>query len=291
MFTTANMGLTCWNLLTDVFSHSQLEANFQALDGHNHTSGQGVQIPTGGIANGAITTAKLATNAVADSNIQAATITLDKLAAGVARFAPLETTAGTVTAVDGQLLFCYGGGAQTVNLPASPSTGATVAVIAVNPSTVVTVQGNGHQFEGVGIGAASSFQLGTPGAKSWLVFDGLYWVQLAGQQDTGWQALSLATNIASGGYGAAARLQGDIVRLKGTLTNNTGGGDSATIATLSAGLRPSATINLAVGMTGGGTVACEVMQINTSGNLALPVTGEFPSGYTVSLDGLTFSLS
>lgn len=74
MFTSPNMGLTVWNLLSDLFSHVQLENNWIAVDGHNHTTGQGVQIPTGGIANGAITSSKIATGAVGSAQIAAGAI-------------------------------------------------------------------------------------------------------------------------------------------------------------------------------------------------------------------------
>lgn len=56
---TTNMGLKIWNLLTDLFSHTDLANNFAILDAHNHSNGQGVQIPTGGLAPGAVTNAIL----------------------------------------------------------------------------------------------------------------------------------------------------------------------------------------------------------------------------------------
>lgn len=69
MITTPNMALKLWNLIGDLFDHSQLENNFTALDQHDHSSGKGVQIGTAGIAPGAIT----------DPLIAAGTITGDKL--------------------------------------------------------------------------------------------------------------------------------------------------------------------------------------------------------------------
>jgi hypothetical protein len=64
MFTTPNMGLTAWDLGTDPYDHAQLATNFAAIDSHDHTTGKGLQIPTDGILNSAITSAKLAGNAV-----------------------------------------------------------------------------------------------------------------------------------------------------------------------------------------------------------------------------------
>lgn len=54
-----NMGLKVWNLLTDPYDHAQLAENWAKVDQHNHESGKGVQIPTGGIKDGAVTKAKL----------------------------------------------------------------------------------------------------------------------------------------------------------------------------------------------------------------------------------------
>jgi hypothetical protein len=60
---TPNMGLTAWNSVTDVWSHEQLANNFRMLDEHDHSSGKGRQIPTGGIEDGAVTRSKLSPEA------------------------------------------------------------------------------------------------------------------------------------------------------------------------------------------------------------------------------------
>jgi hypothetical protein len=60
-FTTAKMGLTVWNLLTDLYDHTQLANNWAKVDYHDHSPGKGVQIPTDGLADGAVTGSKLAT--------------------------------------------------------------------------------------------------------------------------------------------------------------------------------------------------------------------------------------
>lgn len=67
------MGLALWNLLGDKYSHTQLANNFAKLDLHRHVPGQGAQIPTAGIEDGAITAAKLApgANAIADDSVTA----------------------------------------------------------------------------------------------------------------------------------------------------------------------------------------------------------------------------
>ena len=77
--TLPNMGLVKWDLTSDPYSHSQLAANFQALDDHDHPAGKGKQIPTGGIADGAITSAKIADGTIATVDLADASVTLAKL--------------------------------------------------------------------------------------------------------------------------------------------------------------------------------------------------------------------
>jgi hypothetical protein len=65
MITTPYMGLAAWNSVTDEWNHEQLASNFRKLDEHDHSGGKGLQIPTGGIEDGAVTTSKLAPSALA----------------------------------------------------------------------------------------------------------------------------------------------------------------------------------------------------------------------------------
>lgn len=67
--TTPYMGLKVWNLLTDSFDHTQFAENLAKLDQHTHAEGKGLKIPTGGIEDGAISTAKLATDSVTDAKL------------------------------------------------------------------------------------------------------------------------------------------------------------------------------------------------------------------------------
>lgn len=57
--TSPSMGLKIWNLLTDPYDHAQLADNWAKVEQHDHTEGKGVQIPTAGIAAGAISATKL----------------------------------------------------------------------------------------------------------------------------------------------------------------------------------------------------------------------------------------
>lgn len=59
--TSTKMGLRIWNLLSDLYDHTQLADNFAKIDFHDHSPGRGVLIPTEGLADAAVTAAKLAT--------------------------------------------------------------------------------------------------------------------------------------------------------------------------------------------------------------------------------------
>jgi hypothetical protein len=61
-FTSPKMGLRIWNLLTDLYDHAQLADNWAKVDYHDHSPGKGVQVPTEGLADGAVTGPKLATS-------------------------------------------------------------------------------------------------------------------------------------------------------------------------------------------------------------------------------------
>lgn len=76
---TPSMGLKRWNLPNDVYSYVELSDNFALIDSHDHTLGKGNQIPTAGIANLAVDSTKLASDAVTISKIPVNTITGDRV--------------------------------------------------------------------------------------------------------------------------------------------------------------------------------------------------------------------
>lgn len=92
MYSTVNMGLTSWDQISDNFNHTQMDANWKAIDSHDHSFNKGVQINTAGIAANAVTTgliapqavtnAQIAPNAVATSNIQNQAVTNAQIAPG-----------------------------------------------------------------------------------------------------------------------------------------------------------------------------------------------------------------
>lgn len=212
------------------------------------------------------------------------------LTLGAPFLTPVASSAASITAAAGQAIVAFASTAQTIDLPPSPAAGSVVAVTALNASGSApkTIAASGsNAINGVGLSTVASFLLGTSGASVMLMWDGGHWEVVAGQQDTGWQPLSLSANIASGGYGASARLVGDRVWLKGYLQNNTGSTDSGTVATIPSGMRPSATLALGLVVNvGGGSIE---WTINTSGALSCP-TGFAGGGY-VYLDDHSYTLS
>jgi hypothetical protein len=79
MAVTPNMGLTTWPNLSDVFNHTQLAANFTALDTHDHTSTKGVQVGVGGLAPLTVGTGQLQDQSVATTKLADLGVTTAKL--------------------------------------------------------------------------------------------------------------------------------------------------------------------------------------------------------------------
>lgn len=77
--TTPNMGLISWDLSSDPYDHTQLAANFNTLDSHNHTAGSGAIITTPAIEDLAITTGKLAGSSVTTAKIADNSVTKAKM--------------------------------------------------------------------------------------------------------------------------------------------------------------------------------------------------------------------
>lgn len=73
-----NIGIAVWNEQTDHYNHDQLADNFMKVEFHDHSPGRGMQIPTEGLQDGAVTAAKLApgSNAIEDASITTAKIAL-----------------------------------------------------------------------------------------------------------------------------------------------------------------------------------------------------------------------
>lgn len=118
--TSPKMGLKVWNLLTDPYDHAQLADNWAKVDQHDHTEGKGAQIPTGGIADGAITASKIDPTALPTLSLADNSVTTAKILNGAVTNAKLGTgsvTSGTI--LDGTI--------QTADIKAANVTTALVA--------------------------------------------------------------------------------------------------------------------------------------------------------------------
>lgn len=104
---TANMGLTKWTDLNDFFSHSQLGANWDAIDAHDHSPGHGAPLGSDSFAGGAISTTKLqdgsvtavklGSNSVTTAKLNNLAVTTGKIADGAVTMAKLASTVSSGT--------------------------------------------------------------------------------------------------------------------------------------------------------------------------------------------------
>ncbi len=99
-FTDPSVSFDIPALVTDPFDADYVIKVLKALDLHTHVAGFGAQIPTAGIANLAITAAKLALLAVATGNIQDSAVTADKIADAAVTTAKLADSAVTAAKAD-----------------------------------------------------------------------------------------------------------------------------------------------------------------------------------------------
>ncbi len=196
--------------------------------------------------------------------------------ADIANVAPVLSVAGS------RVLAAPSG---TLTLPA-PSPGALVTIQAASsvtgasPATIAYGSGGGKIF-GVGLSSSgvASFPLGTPFASVTLEGDaaGTNWLIVGGQHDSGWVAVTLGGGVSNAGYTASARLQGDVVRLKGLLS-----GTSITAwGTIPTALRPTQTVQFNNYLAGNGF---EI--VASTGNMQ---TASAANQW--GLDGMTYTIS
>jgi hypothetical protein len=123
---TPNMGLREWNVGTDPFSYTELFANWDKIDAHDHTTGKGVQIPSGGIANLAVTSGKIAADAIDATKILDGSVGVNELAANSVTTAKVLDANVTVAKLAAD---------------AAPQilTGSTAGSTVVTPSTVTSL--------------------------------------------------------------------------------------------------------------------------------------------------------
>ena len=175
---TAKMGLNDWNSLPDPYNYKQLDENWQIIDFHDHTPGRGVQIPMGGLAPGSVGAVQIVPGS----------ITRPLLVPG-AGFLTWRSGASSLTASSGDWIVASPG--VTILLP-PPSLNALIAITAASTvvgATPVTVNGTAIFGPGLPSGGTTSFVLGSDVASVLLQSNGFQWIMIAGQQDTGWDAI------------------------------------------------------------------------------------------------------
>jgi hypothetical protein len=188
---------------------------------------------------------------------------------------------------------------QTLTLPASPTKGDIIQIIAagsVTGATPVTVAASGGKvINGPGLSSGSSFPLGTPQARATVQYDGTAWRITHGAPDTGWLLLTLTSGYTAvgGHFVPQGRLVGDNpVELRGAFDNAT---TSTSQGTIIAAV-PSA---LGVQAVSGVRPACAVFGAsNVAANLLIASTNIYYEGVGIvnstsyfSLDGVSYYIA
>jgi hypothetical protein len=305
MVITPNMSLTAWTSSDDDFDHTQLATNFALVDGHDHSPGKGTQLNaaeaivnetitdaliaaatiTGDkiadetitaalIANNTITAAQIANNTITSSQISnSAGITLEQLAAGVARLT-VSTKTSAFTAADGNLYEVSTAGVA-VTLP-TPTSGSLISIwnggdFATSPTAITASSG---VILGNGV-LSTSMDLGAGGAYVTLYANGTDWFIVGGGLDTGWVSVTLANGWTNsvGYYPASYRVIEDRVWLRGS--PNVPSSDVVGF-TLPVGARPASPVIL------------------DAGQYAVATNGQVSNEETdvqITFDGVSFSLT
>jgi hypothetical protein len=130
-----------------------------------------------------------------------------------------RTVSGNTTALSGEEIF--GTANLTVTLPV-PTVGARVKVVSLAAAGIaVASHGGANNISGPGQSAVSGIYLTLNAYAEFTSYDGVNWEITAGQQDTGWVALTRGGGVTAGaGYTPAARLRGDTAELCGQLTGS-----------------------------------------------------------------------
>lgn len=127
----------------------------------------------------------------------------------------------------------------------------------------------------------------------WFISDQTNWlsVHIAGV----WQSLSLGTGVSAvSGYTPSARVEGDIVRLKGRVTNSSGGNitDGSTVFTVPASCQPTSSVSIVAGVNHSGGPIGITITITTGGVASFTTAaGLIGSGDVLNLNALTYTLS
>lgn len=255
MLITPQMQLTVWNSVNDNFQYTQLLNTFLAIDSHDHSQNKGVQINTPGIANGAITAAKIAnqtitanqiangavgtnqiaTGAVTGAKVASHSLGLSQLAAGAWLLTPTQQGSVTYNANNGDLVQATSPFTQ-INLP-SPTNGNVVGIVNSGTGRATIIASTGYI---VGPGVTSNTNAIYQGAyQAFLILaaDGTNWNVVAGQVDSGWVNNPFPTAPFTGSINY--RTIGSIVYVEGSITCNGASSGGAQIMTMPPGYIPT----------------------------------------------------
>lgn len=230
------------------------------------------------------TTLQTAINGSLDStNLNAAAaITRAQTAGGLGGLAWTVVSSNT-SATDGHF---YGvTAAATITLP-TPTVNATIGVFNQTVSSAVAITASSGVIGGVGLGpsGSASIQLSTGASALVVIADGANWHIVAGQQDTGWAAITLTTNASATGapwYSPQVRTIGDRVYLRGAITTPA---TATTTLTLPASAVPASQVGMVLYdfATGGAQGA----RAFTGGTISIGGTAT----HVFVFDGVSYSL-
>lgn len=114
MATNSNyMGLVLWSSGSDPYDHNELVANWNKVDAHDHSSTKGKQIPTAGLADGAVTAAKIADGTITSAKLSAGALSIADGSITKAKLSGALYPSGTAATTD-EALRAIGSTASTV---------------------------------------------------------------------------------------------------------------------------------------------------------------------------------
>ena len=139
--TTSNMGLLI-PAVSDTDYPDSISSSLTSIDAHDHTSGKGVQIPAGGLASNAVTTAKILDSNVTTAKIADLNVTTAKIAANAVTRAKLEAVGQQVSSANAGLSVSGTTFTDLTNLTVTiTTTGRPVMLMLINE--VSSTFGNG----------------------------------------------------------------------------------------------------------------------------------------------------
>lgn len=129
---TSNMGLLV-PAVGDTDYPSSVSSSFTSVDNHDHTSGKGVQIPSQGIQDSAVTSGKINNGAVIDTKLATDSVTTAKIAANAVTRPKLEAVGQQISSSSGAFTTNSSSYVDVTNLSVSLTTTGRPVFIALVP--------------------------------------------------------------------------------------------------------------------------------------------------------------